>query len=387
MRHYLKRGPLASALLAAGLALLPACSSSSTEPDSTADPDPPGSGVGDPLSETRRVPHGTPVIYLSTTQDASIFNDIIGAVIEGSLQNFVQLVPATGEAVLIDSNRSVSYAESRSTVRTFDDGLYIVNVSETGARLRRFDNEDLLGSPSADPIPTPLSFDSIEEDCFVVLGEDIVYKVAWREAAWPGTGFADGPLMRVSDFFDGGAELSTLDPGIGGDSPSPGGFQTDACFFHMDFADGVWYDARDRVERDAVQVVTRDPATGSVTSSVDALTNVASRWSGYALSNMAFDRGSVYYATLNATTRSLQIWGKEFGTPLWGSVAQADLSGVDATSIHGLDVDDGYVAVVVDAASDEDLVALWSPDSRTLELFSIGAPVTQLQVLYRAGDG
>lgn len=168
-------------------------------PESPVDPGPvdPGPGAGPngpgtppppppppPEPATASVPHGTPALYLSTSTDASVFNGIIGEVIEGSRQNFVQLVPATGEAALIDSNLSVSYAQSRSTIKTFDDGIYIVNVSETGARLQRFDNEALLSSPPDRPVPVPRAFDSLEEDCFVVQGSDMVYKVAWRRASY-----------------------------------------------------------------------------------------------------------------------------------------------------------------------------------------------------------
>lgn len=386
MRHSVASALRTKALVALGLAVLSACSSSSTEPEPTTDPHPPGPGMEESAPDPPGVPRGAPAVFISTTQDASVFNDIIGTVIEGNVQNFIQIVPATGQAVLIESNASLSYAESRSTIETFDDGLYIMNVSETNASLRRFDNDDLLDSPPAIPIPTPRAFDSIEEDCFVALGEDIVYKVAWREAPFPGTGFEDGPVVRVSDFFDGGTGLSTLDPGLGGDSPSSGGFGTDACFFNMDFADGVWYDVRNRFAGDALQGLIRDPMTGAPRTTVDVLTSLTSLRTEYALSNLAFDQGRVYYARMRIATKILEVWRKEFGTPVWQGVAQVDLSGMGATSVHSLDVDDGYVGLVV-AASGGDLVALWSPDSGMFQLISVGATVRQLQIMYREGDG
>jgi len=377
---------LSAALLLAG------CQESPVDPG----PVDPGPGAGPngpgtppppppppPEPATASVPHGTPALYLSTSTDASVFNGIIGEVIEGSRQNFVQLVPATGEAALIDSNLSVSYAQSRSTIKTFDDGIYIVNVSETGARLQRFDNEALLSSPPDRPVPAPRAFDSLEEDCFVVQGNDIVYKVAWRRAGFPGIGYSDAPLVRVTGFFDGGSDITTLIPGVGGDAATPGGFVTDACQFHMDWADGVWYDVANRVENDELAIYRRDADTGLPTR-IGALDGMSAYEHPNDITNLAFDRDRVYFASLEAATQTIRVTARPVeGAVFWQTLATVTLTDFTAESLHGLDVDDGYATFVVNPPSGDDYVALLEPGVEGLRLFAIGAPVNQLQIVYR----
>lgn len=373
-----------SSLLALGVLITTACPLS-TGPE---DPDPPIVRPPEPPPPpppppppAASVPTGTPAIYISTSSDASIFNNIIGDVIEGSRQNFVQFVPATGEAALIDSNLSVSYARSRSTIKTFDDQLYIVNVSETSARIRRFDNEALLSSPADRPVPTPAFGDSLEEDCMVVDGDDLIYKVAWRRARFPGIGYADGPLVRVADYFQGQSDISTLIEGLGRDSPTPGGFVTEACQFHMDWADGVWYDVANRVEFDDLTIYTRDAASG-IPTIWGQLPNMGDRQARYQVSNISFDRGWAYVAQIDVPGQMVEVIAYPGGRAFWQLVARIPLTGMGAESVHHLDVDDGHIAFVVTGPDGDDYVALVSPSGES-ELISVGAAANQLQILYR----
>lgn len=368
-----------SILLAA--LLLAGCPESPVEPtidddDTTTDPPPP---PPPPPPPSASVPHGTPALYLSTSTDASVFNEIIGEEIEGSRQNFIQYVPATGEAALIDSNLSVSYAQSRSTIKTFDDAIYIVNVSETGARLRRFDNDALLDSPPDRPVPTPQQFDSVEEDCMVVHGDDLIYKVAWRES-FPG--YSDGPVVRVPDFFSGGSTIEELVPGIGGNSPTPGGFVTAACQFHMDWADGVWYDVASQPVDDRLPLYSRDLSTGEPTE-ISAIGGYSALEGSYDdISNVGFDQSAAWFAAIHQGSQLIDVYSKPLPSGDWYHFVRLEITGFEGEWLHNLDVDDGYVTFVIDTPDGDDYVALLSPDGAA-EAIAIGAAVNQLQIVYR----
>ena len=313
-----------------------------------------------------------------------MFNEIIGEVIEGSVANFVQFDPATSEAVLFDSNSSVSFAQSRSIVKTFDDELYVINISETGARGRRFDVDALLSPPPDAPIPVPRQFDSVSDRCVVVIGNDLFYKVAFREASFPGTGFEDGPLVRVAGFFDGigGRTLTELIPGIGGDSATPGGFVTDACQFNMDFADGQWFDADQAIENGQQRLLIRDQTTGEIASFV-TVTGLDAITTQYDVSNWAFDAGFAYFVAVDAVAQAIEIVRVSMTTGVAETVHREELVGAQAEFVFNLDVDDGHVAFVIRDMAGDETVGLFSPGDATIQTFDFGASVTQLQVMFR----
>jgi len=358
------------------------------------DPDPDPGPRPDPPEEMVSVPVGMPALFIETSEDASVFNDVIGEFIEGSQQNFIQFVPETGEAALIATNTSRSFAQSISFIKAFDDGLYLLNVSETGAGVSKFNTDALLDTPESVPVPTPRQFDSISEKCFVVLGNDLYYKVAWREAPFPGTGFADGPLVQVSNFFTGGLSVTELIAGIGGDSPSSGGFVTDACYFNMDIAEGIWYDyqkedvAESGFTNTTFTTYTRNIPTGEpaaepgelVLGVADESRNLV-KWS-----NIAYDNGFGFIALLNIDSQGFGIlqFDPSVSPVALTVVLEEVLTGVNASGIHSLDVDDGYVSFVITTPNTgEDLAALFNPNTSTFQTFDFGVAINQLQLIYR----
>lgn len=366
--------------------------SSGTEPEVPQTPEAPE----EPLPPSASVPAGTPTLFIGTSEDASVFNDIIGTFIEGSQQSFVQFVPETGEAALIATNLSRSFAESISFIRSFDDELYLLNASDTGARLSRLDIDALLDSSASIPVPTPRSFDSVSDGCFVVIGDDLYYKVAYREATFPGVGFEDGPLVRVDGFFSdpAGTTVTELISGAGGESFTPGGFVSESCFNGMDLDGGVWYDYRTTRETAEGSVTntfttyTRDVATGTPTARPKELVlESADGLDGrFSLSNVAYDMGFGYLAALDTETRELTIlrFDPEVASSTPELVHAETLTGLSAAGVRAVDVDDGYVSLVLTTpGSQADVIALFDPTSSDLELLDFGIPVNQLEIMVR----
>ena len=158
------------------------------------------------------VPTNLPALLIEVSEDISEFNNVIGQVIAGNLQNFIQVVPATGEVALVATNTSRSYAQSQSTIKVFNDRIFIVNVSDTGARIQEINLDSIFNSPASVPVPTPRGARTrLSENCLAVVGDDLIYKVAHRDAPFPATGYEDGPLLRIDDFLLGvpAARLST----------------------------------------------------------------------------------------------------------------------------------------------------------------------------------
>ncbi len=360
-----------------------------TDPGPNPDPDPDPDPTPGPLpTPTVSIPVGLPALYIETLEDASVFNNVIGEVIEGSTQTVLQFVPASGEAAIVTTNRSVEFASSRTTLRAFDDDLYVLTTSEVSASVGRYDADNLLdfALQSGGVIPTPRQQESIDPGCFAALGDDIYYKVSWRDAPFPGNGYVDGPVVRVDDFFASidNRETTTLDPGIGGDSPSPGGFVTDACYFNVDVADGVWYDTEANFSTGEVSFYSRDPQTGEATwvsgiVGFDAVTDTRQ------VTNFAFDRQMVYFATLNVATQEVEI-ARQL---LFGDFAietvlpPTRVDGVDAVGISQLDVDDGHVAFVLNA-NGASVVGLYDPATELVDFMDLGVRVNQLALIYRA---
>lgn len=373
------------ALVAAFALCLAGCPESPTDVEIGAQPSSPPSPqdttTTPPPTPPAAVPHATPVIFIATSSDASVYNRYLGDVIEGSRGAFVQIDPAAQEATLFHTSSSVSYAQSRTTMYTFDDDIYLLDVSDTGARTRRLDTDDLRAG-SYIPVPTPGSLDSVENDCLVVQGDDLVYKVAYRRASFPGTGWADGPLVRVPGFFGGGRQVEEIMPGIGGDSPSPGGFVTDACQFKMDWADGVWYDVSNRPVDDALAIFERDPATGEPTP-VATLPDISAIESDFSITNLGFDRGWVYFAALDEAAQEVGVFARDVADGQWALLGATPLTGFTSNALHSLDVDDGHVGFVMKGADGSDMVALYSSDADAFQTVAIGTSVDQLQVMYR----
>jgi len=382
------------ALSAATILCVLACGqdeSGGTGPDVPQTPEAP---VEPPPSAS--VPAGTPTLFLETSEDASVFNDIVGTFIEGSAQSFVQFVPETGEAALISTNLSRSFAQSFSFIRSFDDELYLLNASDTGARLSRLDIDALLGSSAETPVPTPRGFDSVSDRCMVVIGDDLIYKVAYREATFPGVGFEDGPLVRVDGFFSdpAGASVTELIAGVGGESLTAGGFVSESCFNGMDLDGGVWYDYRIGRETTAESAITtyttytRDVATGTPTARPKELVlEYAAGLDGrFSISNVGYDLGFGYLAALDTETQELTIlrFDPEVASSTPELVHAETLTGVGATGVRTLDVDDGYVSLVLmDPGSRTDVIALFDPTSSDLELLDFGVPINQLEIMVR----
>lgn len=351
-------------------------------------PPPPPPLPPPPLPEpTASIPIGMPALYISTSEDASVFNDIIGDFIEGSTQSFIQFVPATGEAALLSTNSSVSFASDTGWLKAFDDNLYILVNSETSASVGRPDRDNLLDVllGIGGSIPTPRQQESADEGCFTVLGDDLYYKVSWRDAPFPGTGFEDAEMVRVDDFFaaSAGRDVDILDPGIGGDSPTPGGFITDACYFNVDVADGVWYDTKIDFALGEASFYTRDPETGEG-SFVAGIVGLDTILDTYRISNYAFDERMVYFAFLNTDTQEVEILRQllfdDFAieTVLPATV----IDGLDVTGISQLDVDDGYVTFALEFGTGN-AVALYDPNTGLLDVMDLGVRINQLALIYR----
>lgn len=370
-----------ASLVACALAALVGCDSSGDSPE-------PDDGPDDPQPVVVAVPTGTPTLFIGTADDASVFNDLVGEIIEGTQQYFVQFVPETGEAALVGSNESRSFAESISFIRTFDDEVYLLNVADTGARLRRYDTDDMLAGPADRPVPTPQSFDSVDQNCIAVLGDDLYYKVAWRAAMFPGTGFADGPLVRVEDFFAAGGSGTTTEliPGLGGDSPSSGGFVTEACYFNMQVADGTWYDSdRSNAGGDAVTIYTRNFTTGQPTE-VETLDFGSDLPALSPFAKLTFDEGVAYAVWFDASADEVELW--RFGGA-GGAAMQIHVASVAGRGVEGvrtLDADDGFISFVLTTDTPGvDLVGLYDPGTTTVDVFDLGVGVDQLEVLVRGG--
>jgi hypothetical protein len=330
------------------------------------------------------VPVGIPALIFEVSEDASQFNNIIGDVIEGFRQNFVQFVPATGEATVIASNRSVSYAESVSSVKVFDDQIYVLNVSETGARVQKLDPDLLFESPASMPIPKLRNFDSVSDSCFAVIGNDLYFKVAHRDAVGLATGYEDGPLVTIEGFFDavGKTQVTELIAGISGQtSPSSGGFVTDACRGYFDSDSGVWYDTEVGFANGLLGFFEKDRSSGepiSIASIVDQ--------DPLMLSNLAFDDGIAYVAALDVAAQDIVLISIDLATLSESQLAIAAVSsGVDnlsASDIRFLDADDGYVSFVIDG-EDRDVAVLYEPVSGTLEYFDFDIRINGSQIIFR----
>lgn len=331
------------------------------------------------------VPTNLPVLLIEVSEDISEFNNVIGQVIPGNLQNFIQVVPATGEVALVATNTSRSYAQSQSTIKVFNDRIFIVNVSDTGARVQEINLDSIFNSPASVPVPTPRSQDSLSENCLAVIGDDLIFKVAHREAPFPATGFEDGPLLRIGGFFSatGGQAIDTLIPGLAGQgtSPSPGGFVTDACRGYFDVNGNNWYDSEIGFANGFRRLLQKDLATGTPTEFA-ALQDLAP----LQVSEFTYDNDTVYFVALDAGSQSFMIASASLAT---GNVdfrpveAIADyVSNFTATGAQLIDADDGYLGFVLDGNT-RDVVMLYEPVSGLIEAFDFDVRINQMQLIYR----
>jgi hypothetical protein len=338
-----------------------------------------------PATPQVSVPTDLPVLFVEVSTDISVYNDIIGELIEGNLQNFVQYVPATDEAAIVATNRSLSYAESISTLKVMNDRAFLVNVSDTGARITELNLDSMLEQPASIPIPAPQAQDSISERCFAVFGNDLVYKVAHRRAPFPATGFEDGPLVRVANMLSlaGPGSPEILVPGMSGagTSPSPGGFVTDACRGYFDVDGSDWIDTEIGFTNGERDIYRKDPATADPTL-IGSLPDIP----GLLISEQAYDAGTMYFAGLDTTSQAFAIGFAPLATGIIDSTPTQFVSdlvtGFTATGIQLLDADDGYVGFVLDG-TDRDVVMLYDPITGLFEAFDKGGRVNQLQLMFR----
>jgi hypothetical protein len=324
-------------------------------------------------------PVGEPTLILGTSEDASLI--VQGEQIKGTTQTFVQLVPSTGEAAIIGSNTSRSFARSTTSIRAFDDRLFLLNVAETGARIAER-GPGAVGADRAElPIPTPRNFDSVADRCTVVIGDDLFFKVGGRQSRFPGIGFEDGPLVVVPGFYNAatqGPRPLELIAGIGGDALTPNGFVTDACFFGMDFADGDWFDVR--VDRDdVVRFYRRDVASGKPTE-LRALQFGPLGGNIAVPPNFAFDRGSVYFARL-APSGVLQIVRAGLFDAALELLVNDDVNDLGVTDIGRIDADDGHVAIVLESGGRRSLVYLFDSQSGDIDVRDVGISVNDLALI------
>jgi hypothetical protein len=346
---------------------------------------PPPAPPPPPASPAVTVPTDLPVLFIEVSEDISVFNDVIGDVIEGNLQNFIQFVPATGELALVATNRSVSYSESISTFKVFSDRAFVVNVSDTGARVVELNLDSMLEPPASVPVPTPLSQDSISDSCLAVIGDDLIYKVAHRRAPAPATGFEDGPLVRIPDFFSaaGPGAMETLMPGLSdaGTSASPGGFVTDACRGYFDADGSSWFDTEIGFADGSRDFFRKDLLSAEPTL-IASLRDQAP----VLVSEHAYDEDTVYFAGLDVTNQVFTIASALLDTLVVDTTLPIRIEDyVDAFSATGLfllDADDGYVAFVF-SGTDRDVLMLYEPVSGLIEAFDFGTRINQMQLIFR----
>lgn len=290
-------------------------------------------------------------------------------------------------AALLATNLSFEFASNTGWIKAFDDELYFLTTSETRASVGRPDRNNMLDPllGSGGSIPTPRQLESADNRCFAVVGDDLFYKVSWREAPGLSTGFADAETVRVDDFFapTAGRDITILDPGIGGDSPSPAGFISDACYGNFDVAEGVWYDIETDFPNGTATFYERDPVT-SDTQFVAGILGLESVLVDNSMTNFAFDERMAYFALLNPTTQEVQIVRQQmFGSATIEFLLQpTQISGPTATFIRDLDVDDGYVTFVLQHDTGNS-VALYDPNTQMLEVMDLGVRVNQLALIYR----
>ena len=331
------------------------------------------------------VPTNLPTLFLEVSTDISVYNNVIGDIIPGNQQNFIQHVPASGETAIVATNRSVSYAESISTLKVFDDRVFIVNVSETGGRVSELNLNSMLDAVASTPVPTPRAQDSMSESCLAVFGDDLVFKVAHRRAPAPASGYEDGPLIRVPGIFGvtGPGPIETLVPGLtgSGTSASPGGFVTDACRGYFDADGNDWYDTEIGFAGGQRNFFRKDPST-TFPSLIGSLPDQ----NPVMVSEFAYDDETVYFAGLDAANQAFTVATGDVNTVLIDTTPTAFISdyvtGFTATGLLHLDADDGYVAFVLEG-NDRDVVMLLDPTTGLFEAIDRGGQINQLQLLFR----
>lgn len=338
-----------------------------------------------PVAPLVTVPTDLPVLFIEVSTDTSVFDEVIGEVIEGNEQNFIQYTPATGEAAVVATNRSVSYAESISTLKVFNDRVFVVNVSDTGARIAELNVDDMLEPATSMPIPVPQAQDSVSEACLAVIGNDLIYKVAHRRAPFPATGYSDGPLIRVPEMFGaiGPGAIETLMPGFAGSgtSPSSGGFVTDACRGYFDVDGNDWFDTEVGFAGGQRGYYQKSIATAEPT-----LLGMLPNQAPVHVSEFAYDDGTAYLAALDTSAQAFAVAWIPVDTgelDVTQAVFVADYAAdFTATGLFNVDADDGYVAFVLEGI-DRDIVMLLDLETGLYEAFDSGAHINQLQLMFR----
>ena len=155
----------------------------------------------------------------------------------------------------------------------------------------------------------------------------------------------------------------------------------------MDQADGVWYDSdRSSAGGQAVTVYTRDLATGRP-AEVRTLAFGSDLPPLSPLARLAFDWGWAYAVWFDADAEAVEIWRFDGSEAPAEQLHVVSVAGRGVADVRTVDADDGYVSFVLSTDDpDADLVGLYHPGPRTVEIFDFGLNVNQLEVMVR-GDG
>jgi len=297
------------------------------------------------------IPSGTPVLFFTWVVPTGGTSDAV-------TRTSHYIVPETGETGVLYLSESFSFARSSLLTFTFDDRLFVLRNSGAsgfgGGDWKEIDvsamvdkEEGVDGAPVTRTVTTTEGAPFTE--CVAVIGNSLY----WRSA---------GQDLRRVEFVS----TSSLDEDI----LTP--MSSEACFSFggfggMDVAEEQWYDTRFDPDSGVIEFFTRD-LTDGLPAPVGALTPVdhAMYNPGY---HFGFDGGSVYWARVHAGNQQLEIWRYDFvGDPQL--LQSIQVAGLDVSTIDALDVDDGYIAIQLNAINPDDGVG---PVSEFVLLFNINS--------------
>lgn len=359
------------------LLILSSCSSNDDEitdnPEVIEDTD----GEGSEETPAATIPTGTPALYLSYTEETDQF--ISGELIEGDAQTFLQFVPETGEANVIATNSSISFAKDTDRLETYDNKIYLFNVDdEQFLNTIRVYGEDLVA--------TSFGFSTFDAqavtktNCAIPIGNDLYYLSL--DLPEFGVGFPSrGPVFRAENYFSSVArnsgdvvyqELSQNDPFT-------------SCFNGYDTSDGIWYDYSLDVDNNRFVTYTRDLATGIAAEvnvlSFDDPSNIPN------ISFFAFSNGFAYFVISDAITKEYNLLRVNALSP--ESQITTLASGIiedpafDEINILSVDADNDYVTFLISNSTGEvKRVALFEPFTNLVNLIDLGS-VVQLGIIFK----
>ena len=129
------------------------------------------------------------------------------------------------------------------------------------------------------------------------------------------------------------------------------------------------------------RILQKDPVTGAPTE-FGALPDLAP----LQVSEFSYDDDTVYFVALDTSSQSFMISAASITTGDVDSLPVENIadyvSNFTATGIQLVDVDDGYIAFVLDGNT-RDVVMLFEPVSGLIEAFDFDVRINQMQLIYR----